>query len=62
MTPVTAGNWWGRHRHDHRLCVGWLGHRAHDPKAGRRGGLGGSGGDLRRPIMKEPNHEGYHPS
>jgi isoquinoline 1-oxidoreductase beta subunit len=45
---------WGRHRHDHRLCVGWLDHRAHDPKDGRRGGLGGSGGDLRRPIYEGP--------
>src|SRR5687768_12781277 len=35
---------WGHHRHDPRLCMGWLDHQEHDPKDGRRGALGGSGG------------------
>src|SRR6266705_2927290 len=45
---------WGRHRHDRRLCMGWLDHQWHDQKDGRRGGLGGSGGDLCRPIYEGP--------
>ena len=35
--------------------MGWLDHQGHDPTDGRRGGLGGSGGDLRRPIHEGPN-------
>jgi hypothetical protein len=46
---------WGHHRHDHRLCMGGVDHLGHDQKDGRRGGLGGAGGDLRRPILKQPN-------
>lgn len=43
MTPATAAkvkyDAWGRHRHNHRLCMGWLDHQWHDPKNGRRGGF-----------------------
>src|SRR6266516_4355573 len=50
---------WGHHRHDHRLWMGRVDHHAHDQKAGRRGGLGGAGGDLRRAIhaTTEPTRE-----
>src|SRR6266508_53060 len=27
-------NLWGRHRHDPRLCLGWVDHREHDPTDG----------------------------
>src|SRR5437762_6773102 len=43
---------WGRHRHDHRLCLGWLDHQWYDQTDGRGGGLGGAGGDLRRPVYE----------
>jgi len=43
---------WGSHRNDHRLCVGWLDNLQHDPNDDQRGGLGESGGDLRRPIYE----------
>ena len=61
MKPETAGKikyWslgsycWGNHRNDHRFCVGGLDNLQHDPKDVRRGGLGESGGDLRRPIYE----------
>jgi len=42
---------------DHRLCMGWLANRGALPKDDRRGGLGESGGDLRRPIYEATNHE-----
>src|SRR5688500_4312128 len=50
---------WRHHRYDHRLCMGGVDHREHDPKDGRRGTLGGAGGDLRRPIYEatEPARE-----
>ena len=43
---------WGSHRNDHRLCVGWLDNLQHDPNDDQRGGLGESGGDLRRAIYE----------
>jgi hypothetical protein len=44
--------YWGSYRNDHWLLVGWLDDRGHCPKDDRRGGLGESGGDLRRPIYE----------
>src|SRR5437773_10452488 len=43
---------WGSHRNDHRLGVGWRDDVQHDPDDDQRGGLGESGGDLRRPIYE----------
>src|SRR6266511_3617636 len=43
---------WGSHRHDHRLYVGWLDNVRHWPNEDQRGGVGESGGDLRRPIYE----------
>jgi len=43
---------WGRCRNDYRLFVGWLVNFRRDPKDNREGGLGESGGDLRRPIRE----------
>src|SRR3990172_3159073 len=43
---------WGSHRNDHRLCVGWLDNLRNHPNDDQRGGLGESGGDLRRPIYE----------
>ena len=47
---------WGRHRHDRRLCVGWLQYLQDEPNEDPERGGGESGGDLRRPI-----HEGTKP-
>jgi hypothetical protein len=61
MTPVTAGKVkygvWGLIGGAVIAMIigfawGGLDHRAHDPTDGRRGGLGGSGRDLRRPIYE----------
>ncbi len=37
---------------NHRFCVGGLDNRRYDQNDDRRGGLGKSGGDLRRPIYE----------
>ena len=60
MTPVTAvqvtyGVWGLLGGAVIAMIVGFawgVDHREHDHKAGRRGGLGGTGGDLRRPIYE----------
>ena len=67
MTPVTAakvkyGVWGliGGAIIAMIIGFGWGGdHHTHDQKAGRRGGLGGAGGDLRRAIhaTTEPTRE-----
>src|SRR3989339_451011 len=48
----------GHCRDDYRVWMGWLGNRRHQPEGQRYGGLGESGGDLRRPIHQGAEQSG----
>ena len=48
---------WGHHRHDHRLCLGWLDHQGTTQRMGEEAVLAARAAICVAQFMKDPNHQ-----